>query len=698
MAWSRQLLEMLTAPAGTVVAPRDRIAARVHAGILLVMALTASATALSTLLPGPGLAAELAKLRALAFGAAGLWVVLYALARTRYFRAAVGVWLVLLPTFILIAVANATVPEVVFSVATSYLLVTISSASLLFSGRAVTLVVAGCGAMALASAWLAGLPLVFGLPVVAFLVTGTVMVLANSAVARESEREAARKALALERETAQRVRAEHQSGRLHEVLERTSELILAFADDLSVLEANRAARELLVLPAEGGRFEPSLTASGRDELRAAMDEARRAGQWTGALTLRVGSTEVSFAAVVLAHEGSEGRPPYFSGILRDESVERRLRHMERMESIGQLAGGVAHDFNNALSAIISSAEALQGAVADSEAREDLELILAAASKSTQLTRKLLTLSRRSSVATQRTVDVQGMLAEVASVLRRTLPEGITVELEPSSERPAVLGDPVELEHVLLNLALNARDAMPRGGRITLRTRLVDVDAAQAARRPPLVAARYLQLDVVDTGEGMTPEVAERVFEPFFTTKLDGKGTGLGLASVYGTVRAHRGAVSVSSAPGKGTTFTVLLPLATSEAPAEARGAELAATLKGVLVIDDDPLVREAMRRALAPWAGVVLEAESGEEGVRTLETRRDDVAAVVLDLVMPGLDGAQTLKRLRALAPDVPVVLASGFTHDVRVPELLKAPRVAFVAKPVRSEDLRAALGRVLNG
>jgi two-component system, cell cycle sensor histidine kinase and response regulator CckA len=692
----RKLIDTLTSPAAAVTEARDRISAQVHSGLLLVVCVSAFASSLGTFFPGPGDATQKLGLRAIALGFSVVWLALYAVSRTRFFRVAIVVWLVGMPLAILGATLSATVPEVVFSVSCSYLLITIGSASIALRGRWVAVVVVGCVLVAFLAALAAGLPGVFAVPVIAFLLSGTAMVLASSAVARASEREAAARMTALQAEKAQREQAESHSSHLEEVIERTDEFILAFTEDLSVLEANQSARTRLGLPAQGGSLSGVFTQEGLATLRVALREVRGQPQWAGLLPCVSEHRVLVTSAVILSHPASSGRGAFFSGIFRDVSVERQLRHLERMDSIGQLAGGVAHDFNNTLTAIVAAAEGLRIAIPDGDAREDVEIILKAATRSAELTRKLLTLSRRSDVGAKRRVDVPGLLTEVASVLRRTLPRSIEVHVRAEPGPLTVLGDPLELEHVFLNLAVNARDAMPDGGTLTFSTKPAVLDATFASGHAPLSPGAHVCIEVTDTGHGMSAEVFERVFEPFFTTKSEGKGTGLGLASAYGTVRAHKGRISVASVPEHGTTFSILLPSSTAERARLPARARPVSGLRAILVIDDDALVREALGRTLAPYAATVIEADSGADGIVKLERHLSDVDAVVLDLVMPGMDGAATLAALRTRAPRLPVVLVSGFTHDVRVSELLKFERVAFVPKPVQLDDLRVALGSVV--
>jgi two-component system, cell cycle sensor histidine kinase and response regulator CckA len=376
-----------------------------------------------------------------------------------------------------------------------------------------------------------------------------------------------------------------------------------------------------------------------------------------------------------------------------ERLEGALRQSDKLSAIGQLAGGVAHDFNNQLTAVVGAAEELVDALPNPQHRDMARDILIAATRSAELTRKLLAFARRGQ-AQRAPVDVHQLVRETCSVLRRSIDRRIYVETKLGAAHALVLGDAAELQNALLNLALNARDAMPEGGKISIETQTAwvsDDDAAVVHGIPP---GRYLQLAVSDSGCGMSKEVQARLFEPFFTTKPSGQGTGMGLASLYGTVRAHGGCVSVYSEPGKGSTFRLHLPLSVEAQQRRVSSLEGLPVVTGlhVLVVDDEILVREQFGRALRALGHQVDQVESGEQALRWLRgsSRRPDV--IILDVVMPGLGGRDTFAALKAADPKVRVIVTSGFALDGEIQGMIDDGALAFLQKPF----LRSALVRAL--
>jgi PAS domain S-box-containing protein len=376
-----------------------------------------------------------------------------------------------------------------------------------------------------------------------------------------------------------------------------------------------------------------------------------------------------------------------------ERLGSALRQSEKLSAIGQLAGGVAHDFNNQLTAVLGAAEELVESVSSAQQREMARDILVAATRSAELTRKLLSFARRGQ-AQRMPVDVHALVAEVCAVLRRSIDRRISVSTRLTAPAAVVLGDSAELQNALLNLALNARDAMPAGGRLSIETQSAWISAEDSGTLFGLAPGRYLQVAVSDTGIGMPREVQARLFEPFFTTKPLGQGTGMGLASVYGAVRAHGGNISVYSEPGKGSSFRLYLPLANEGSAPRINSVDRlpALTPKHVLVVDDEALVREQFGRALRSLGNTVDLAEGGEQALLRFRTTQKSYELVILDVVMPGLGGRETYAALRKLDPSVRVIVTSGFALDGDIQAILDEGARAFLQKPF----LRAALVRAL--
>ncbi|MBX7193145.1 MAG: response regulator [Sandaracinaceae bacterium] len=391
---------------------------------------------------------------------------------------------------------------------------------------------------------------------------------------------------------------------------------------------------------------------------------------------------------------AEGHPFRLSclavDVTRRRELELELRHAQKMQALGQLAGGVAHDFNNTLSAILLAGRELADGGADPEL---CELILAAGARARDLTRNLLSFARRKKSETS-VVDIHAVLREALTLLSRGLEAHTRLVTSLDATRTSVRGDASQLQSAFLNLGINARDAMPSGGELRVRTREVELDAdACRASAFELEPGRYLELRVEDTGEGIAPEILPRVFEPFFTTKE--RGTGLGLAAVYGTAVEHRGAVTLRSERGVGTEVIVLLPLTDHPRSTVDDPRSSTPSLTGglVLFVDDEPLVREAARRMLERAGFDVLTATDGAEGWAAFEAHRDALVAVISDVSMPKLDGPGLVRRIREAASTLPCVLCTGY-----LPDGLHAIEGPFLAKPFSRDDLLRAIDEARRG
>ena len=383
---------------------------------------------------------------------------------------------------------------------------------------------------------------------------------------------------------------------------------------------------------------------------------------------------------------TDGKVTRLSGAVQDVTaqrlVEERLRHSSRMDAVGQLAGGVAHDFNNMLGAIVSASELLRLEPLSFDANDAVSTILTAATQAAGLTRQLLLFSRKES--SRRTpTDLHGVLTDALTILQRTLGSRITVVVQRLATHSAMLADGPQLSNALINLAINARDAMPDGGTLTFRT----VDDSPG----------FIRLEVADTGSGMGPEVLSHIFDPFFTTKDRGRGTGLGLATVDAAVRAHEGEISVLSRPGQGTTFQLRLPLIAGVIDPRPAASELVKPKGGelLLIVDDELLVRQALVPLLERLGYRVVEARSGAEAIETLATVKP--ALMILDLVMPGLSAVDTFRTAREMIPGLPVLFCSGFAPEALSSTIQSEPHTARLAKPFSTQDLQTAVRSLLS-
>ncbi|MFW5699032.1 MAG: ATP-binding protein, partial [Planctomycetota bacterium] len=384
-------------------------------------------------------------------------------------------------------------------------------------------------------------------------------------------------------------------------------------------------------------------------------------------------------------------------LLRDVTTLRRteeqLRQSQKMESIGQLAGGIAHDFNNQLTAVMGYADLLAEQTAGPQ-RQYVTGIARAAEHAADLTGKLLAFARRGRYRAI-PVDINATLGEVATILSHTIRPNIELVRAFSSERPVVTGDPTQIENALLNLALNARDAMPDGGTLSLHTTVVQLDA-DADLLFPVETGYYVRIDVADTGSGIAADTLPHIFEPFFSTKAQGQGTGMGLAAVYGTVEHHAGGLRVDTEPGSGTRISVYLPLDLPDPRPEATpviNAEIVKDLN-IAVVDDEPGVRECTSMLLSILG---CQTETFPDGATFLDAVRRAPGSwdlVILDLVMPGMDGHETRRALAALAPTIRVILASGFSHEEELASTETDKALVFLPKPFTREQLLTAIAR----
>jgi PAS domain S-box-containing protein len=397
--------------------------------------------------------------------------------------------------------------------------------------------------------------------------------------------------------------------------------------------------------------------------------------------------------------GPDGDVTAIVGVGRDVTdrrrMEERLRQSEKLEAIGRLAGGVAHDFNNQLTGILGGAEILRQAVKDPALREIAESVRDAALRSARLTRQLLAFARKDAPRAV-AVDVHAVVGDVVTLLERSIDKRIVLRQDLRARPPLVRGDPDRLHAALLNLALNARDAMPSGGTLGFETRVVELDATRCAALPfELTPGRHVEIRVADTGVGLSAEARDHLFEPFFTTKELGKGSGLGLAEVYGTVQGHQGAIAVESGPAAGTTVTVWLPAATA-ADAAASATEPAGIPAvrpvRVLVVDDEPNVRKTLGFLLRTSGHEVVECGGGREAVERYAREWRDIDVVILDVMMPDMDGTDVFARLRATNPRARVIVSSGYSVAGAASTLAREDGVHVLQKPYTTEDLERAL------
>ncbi len=418
---------------------------------------------------------------------------------------------------------------------------------------------------------------------------------------------------------------------------------------------------------------------------------------------------VDLSMTVAAIRDRSGRLTGLSAVARDVTavkeaaerqkvVEERTHQAQRMESLGQLAGGVAHDFNNILAIIVNYTDFAAEEAAGQKALEaDLKHVRIAADRAINLTRQLLTFTRGDTIQPQ-DVDLNAAVAEVHAMLARTIGEHINLIEVPSATPPVVHADPGQIQQVLLNLAINARDAMPDGGTLVLEADLADLDGGELDMQPPLPAGTYARLLVSDTGEGMTPDVVARIFEPFYTTKPRGQGTGLGLATVYGIVAEAGGSLNVYSEPGVGTTFRIYLPLVTAPSGALPAALRQDAAPHGdgrtILVVEDEPALASVVSRILTNGGYHVLTATGGTEAMALFTQHDCDV--LLTDVIMPGMSGRRLADLLHAARPTLPVLFMSGYSNGLLGTTNVLDGDIAFIEKPFTANELLHKIAALL--
>jgi PAS domain S-box-containing protein len=496
--------------------------------------------------------------------------------------------------------------------------------------------------------------------------------------------------------------ARELAARYETVLESMTDAVIAFDERWHITVVNAQAEKLLQRPrtellgrnvwtefpeARGSRFQQEYERCVRDQVVVRFEEP-------------FAPLGMLFEVTAYPAQGG-GVTVYFRDVTEPRRVAEQLRQAQRLESIGQLTGGVAHDFNNLLTVVMGNAELLDNLLPEGSTESELaSTIYEAATRGAAMTQRLLAFARKQALSPQ-PVDLNRLVSDMDPLLRRALGEHIHVEVVRGAGLWPALVDPGQLENALLNLAINARDAMPGGGRLVIETANARLDAEYAVLHPGVREGSYVMLAVSDTGHGMTPEVQQRLFEPFFTTKPKGQGTGLGLSMVHGFIKQSNGQVAVYSEPGKGTTMRLYLPRIDS--PATERGDRQQGEVplghgECVLLVEDDELVRHYAMTLLGGLGYRIVLARDGNEALTQLQSH-PEVALLFTDVVMPGgLGGRELADRAQALRPGLPVLFASGYTDNGIVHQGRLDPGVLLLAKPYRRADLARRVRQALDG
>jgi len=399
----------------------------------------------------------------------------------------------------------------------------------------------------------------------------------------------------------------------------------------------------------------------------------------------------------------QGSIKWIDGVMEDitdrKKLEEQLRQAQKMEAIGTLAGGIAHDFNNILTALLGYSNLLKLKIGNDQVLNNyVDQILISSEKAANLTKSLLAFSRKQ-IINPKPVDLNEIVKGIEKLLRRLIGEDIEFRTILDDNKLTILADSVQIEQILINLSTNASDAMPHGGIFTLQTEHIDLRDSSSGRSENLKLGEYALLTASDTGKGMDEETRQRIFEPFFTTKAVGKGTGLGLSIVYGIVKQHNGDVHVYSEPGKGTSLKIYFPLIQSdiEDPAQVKQKNLLGGTETILVAEDNPEVRELMVTVLKQYGYTVIEAVDGKDAVAKFSVQSDRIHLLILDVVMPRMNGKEAFDKIRAIRKDIKAIFASGYTADIIQQKGILEDGASFLAKPVLPHVLLALIRETLD-
>ncbi|HKP13685.1 MAG TPA: PAS domain S-box protein [Blastocatellia bacterium] len=508
------------------------------------------------------------------------------------------------------------------------------------------------------------------------------------------------------RDLTQRLETEARLREQAALLDHAQDAILVRDLEGRVLFWNKSAERIYGWAAEevvGKDVRLFLYASGTDEFGRAMQALMARGEWMGEMRhlTRDGVEKVAEARWTLVRDEA-GTPKSVLSINTDITERRKLEtqflRAQRMESLGTLAGGIAHDLNNILAPILMAVQLLQRRARDVESQQMLRTLLINAERGADMVKQVLSFARGVS-GEHVTLQPRHLVKEIVKILRETLPKSIEVSYATPDDPWPVLGDATQIHQVLMNLCVNARDAMPDGGKLSIKVENTHLDENYARMNLEAKPGRFVVITVADTGTGIAPRIVDKIFEPFFTTKEHGKGTGLGLSTVSGIVRGHGGFINVYSEVGRGTQFRVFLPAITlteSHALEEEQPDMPMGHGEMVLVVDDEMAIREITKSTLEAYGYRVLTASDGTEAIALYAQNRDAIQVVLTDMMMPFLDGAATIRALQKINPQLRIIASSGLSENGRNAEAANAGVKLFLSKPYTAERLLKALAEAL--
>ncbi len=510
--------------------------------------------------------------------------------------------------------------------------------------------------------------------------------------------------VAIRNDITERKRAEEQLREQATLLDNAQDAILVRDLEDNILFWNDSAKRIYGWPAAEviGRNIKDIVYKGN---AAQYDEAKRTvlsrGEWKGQLRqlTKDGKDIIAESRWTLVRD-DRGEPKSVLVINTDVTEKRKIEaqflRAQRMESIGTLASGIAHDFNNLLSPILMSIQLLQSRISDEDGQRLLAMLQASAERGASLVKQVLSFAR--GVEGERiTLQTRHLIKEIVKILNDTLPKSIEVEYEASDDLSVVAGDATQLHQVLMNFCVNARDAMPGGGKLTIKAGNVRIDDNYARMNLEAKPGRFVVISIADNGIGIPPHIINKIFEPFFTTKEHGKGTGLGLSTALGIVKGHGGFINVYSEAGRGTQFKVYLPAAETPFTLQSESSAFLPFGRGelILVVDDEIAIREITRGTLEAYGYRALTAADGTEAVALYAQHKDEIRLVMTDVMMPFMDGAATIRALQKLNPYVKIIASSGLAENGKIADMNGAVR-KFLPKPYTAQTLLMTLNELL--
>ena len=511
--------------------------------------------------------------------------------------------------------------------------------------------------------------------------------------------------VAIRNDITERKRAEEQLREQATLLDNAQDAILVRDLDDRILFWNKSAERIYGWPLSevlGKNIREFVYRNNIGQYEEAKRAALRKGEWKGELRqlTKDGKDIIAESRWTLVRD-DRGEPKSVLVINTDVSDKRKIEaqflRAQRMESIGTLASGIAHDFNNLLSPILMSIQLLQARITDDDGQRLLAMLKASAERGASLVKQVLSFAR--GVEGERiTLQTRHLIKEIVKILNDTLPKSIEVEYEGSDDLSVVAGDATQLHQVLMNFCVNARDAMPGGGKLTIKAANITIDENYARMNLEAKPGRFVVITIADNGVGIPPHIINKIFEPFFTTKELSKGTGLGLSTALGIVKGHGGFINVYSEPGRGTQFKIYLPAAETPftTPVESLGSLPLGDGELILVVDDEIAIREITKGTLEAHGYRAITAADGTEAIALYAQHKDDIRLVLTDVMMPFMDGPVTIRALHKLNPHVKIIASSGLAENVKMAEFNGGVK-AFLPKPYTAEKLLTTLKELLN-